>query len=163
MPEASQAFDNAHYRMVLGHFPTGVTVVTGLTDDGPVGMAIGSFCSVSLDPPLVAFYPGRMSTSWPRIEVTGSFCVNVLAEDQEDISRIFASKDVDKFATIGWSKGPSGSPIIDGVLAWIDCGTEQILDAGDHFLVMGRINELEVAREAGPLVFYRGGYGRFDV
>jgi 3-hydroxy-9,10-secoandrosta-1,3,5(10)-triene-9,17-dione monooxygenase reductase component len=152
-------FDSAKFRQVLGHFPTGVTIITA-SDAAPVGMAVGSFASVSLDPPLVGFFAGKTSTSWPRIRNAGSFCVNILAEDQEAISRAFASKEADKFAGVGWTKSSSGSPRLNGVLAWIDCDIESVADAGDHDLVLGRVRELEVAGEGDPLVFFRGGYAR---
>lgn len=154
------AFDSAKYRQVLGHFPTGVTVVTAMTDDGPAGMAIGSFSSVSLEPPLVLFCPQKTSTSWNRIKGSGSFCVNILAEDQEDVSRVFASKSDDKFAEIGWKRSGNGAPQITGVLAHIDCEIHEVLDGGDHDIVVGRVSALEVNHEGGPLVFFRGGYGR---
>lgn len=158
-------FDSAVYRQVLGHFPTGVTVITAVNGDEPVGLAVGSFSSVSLDPPLVAFFPGVTSSSWPKIEAAGSFCVNVLAADQEDVCRRFASKDDDKFAGLGWEPAPSGSPRIGGALAWIDCAIESVIAAGDHYYVLGRVLDLGSADSAdgGPLVFYRGGYGRFAV
>lgn len=157
------AFDSAKYRQVLGHFPTGVTVITAAGDDGPVGLAVGSFSSVSLDPPLVAFFPDKGSSSWPKIEATGSFCVNILGEDQEDVCRRFASKGDDKFAGLGWGPAGSGSPLLHGVLAWIDCDIESITEAGDHYCVLGRVRELDVEHEHGPLVFFRGGYGRFAI
>lgn len=153
--------DSAKFRQVLGHFPTGVTVVTTAAEGGPAGMAIGSFTSVSLDPPLVAFLPARTSGSWPLIRAAGVFCVNVLAEDQEHLSRVFAGKGDNKFEGVGWCPGPTGSPVLDGVLAWIDCRIDAVHEAGDHDIVLGRVVELSVAREAGPLVFYRGGYGKF--
>jgi len=160
---APTSFDSARYRQVLGHFPTGVTVITASTDDAPVGLAVGSFTSVSLDPPLVAFFAGRGSSSWPKIERAGAFCVNILGEAQEDVCRRFASKDGDKFAGLGWSPAGSGSPILDGVLAWIDCDIESVTDAGDHLCVLGRVRDLAVGHDGGPLVFFRGGYGRFAV
>ena len=156
-------FDSAKYRQVLGHFPTGVTVVTARSSDGPVGMAVGSFASVSLEPPLVAFFAGLNSASWPQIEEAGAFCVNVLAADQEDLSRRFASKDDDKFTGIGWEPAGSGSPLLQGVLAWIDCDIESVTPAGDHVCVMGRVRELDVVHDGAPLLFFRGGYGRFAV
>jgi flavin reductase (DIM6/NTAB) family NADH-FMN oxidoreductase RutF len=162
MPEPV-TFDSAKYRQVLGHFPTGVTVITAAPDGTPVGMAVGSFASVSLDPPLVAFFAGQGSSSWPRIQTAGSFCVNILADDQEAVSRRFASKEEDKFAGLGWSPAGSGSPLLEGVLAWIDCDIESVTDAGDHVCVMGRVRELEVAHDGAPLLFFRGGYGRFTV
>ncbi len=155
--------DAAHYRSVLGHFPTGVTVITATGAEGPVGLAVGSFCSVSLDPALVAFFPGKSSTSWPGIREAGSFCVNVLAEDQEDLCRVFASKGADKFAGIGWDRAATGAPRLADVLAWIDCDIETVHDAGDHDICVGRVRELDVERRGiGPLVFFRGGYGRFE-
>jgi 3-hydroxy-9,10-secoandrosta-1,3,5(10)-triene-9,17-dione monooxygenase reductase component len=151
------------FRQVLGHFPTGVTVVTAVDDDQPVGLAVGSFFSVSLDPPLVAFCPDKRSSSWPVIQRTGRFCVNVLAEDQEAMSRQFATPGVDKFAGIGWSPtAGGGSPRLADVLAWVDCQIEAVHDAGDHEICVGRVLGLAVEREARPLVFYRGGYGRFE-
>lgn len=152
-------FDSARFRQVLGHFPTGVSVVTAIDDGQPVGMAIGSFFSVSLDPPLVGFCAGRGSSTWPRLRSAGTFCVNILADDQEEVSRVFASKDDDKFAGMGWDRSPLGSPRIGGALAWIDCRLEAVHESGDHDIVVGAVHELEVAREADPLVFFRGGYG----
>jgi 3-hydroxy-9,10-secoandrosta-1,3,5(10)-triene-9,17-dione monooxygenase reductase component len=154
--------DGARFRQVLGHFPTGVTVITATTDAGPVGLAVGSFFSVSLDPPLVAFCAGKSSTSYPKIAEAGHYCVNVLADEQEDICRVFASKGEDKFATIGWRPSPAtGAPVINDVLAWIDCDIHAVHEAGDHYIVIGRVHELEVGHEGGPLVFFRGGYGRY--
>lgn len=163
-PPPVPAFEAAHFRTVLGHFPTGVTVITAVGPDGPVGLAVGSFTSVSLDPPLVAFCPDRRSTSWPSIRSAGVFCVNILSADQEDVCRVFASKGTDKFSGLGWTPTGSGSPRLHGVLAWIDCGVEMVHDAGDHEIVIGRVHELDVERQdEGPLVFFRGGYGRFEV
>jgi flavin reductase (DIM6/NTAB) family NADH-FMN oxidoreductase RutF/DNA-binding IclR family transcriptional regulator len=152
-----------HFRRVLGHFPTGVTVVTAIDTDGaPVGMSVGSFSSVSLGPPLVAFYPDRSSSTFPRIRAAVSFCVNVLAEDQEWICRQMARKGAARFESLAWTTAPSGAPVLTGCVAWMDCTVEQIADAGDHFLVIGRVNELQVASDAMPLLFFQGGYGRFS-
>jgi 3-hydroxy-9,10-secoandrosta-1,3,5(10)-triene-9,17-dione monooxygenase reductase component len=157
------AFDAAKYRQVLGHFPTGVTVITAQSDGAPVGLAVGSFASLSLDPPLVLFCPGNQSSSWPKIRSAGSFCVNILGADQEHVCRVFASKEPDKFAAVKWSATEhTGSPLIDGALAWIDCDIEQVLPGGDHDIVVGRVRNLDASDTAGPLVFYRGGYGRFE-
>lgn len=163
MSEPPAIFDSAKFRQVLGHFPTGVTVITAAPDSGPVGLAVGSFASVSLDPPLVAFFPDKGSSSWPLIEAAGAFCVNILAEDQEDVCRRFASKGDDKFAGLGWKPAGSGAPRLDGVLAWIDCDIDSVVEAGDHFCVMGRVRDLEVGHNGAPLLFFRGGYGRFAV
>lgn len=163
MTSQDAPFDSATYRQVLGHFPTGVCVITAAGEDGPAGLAVGSFSSASLEPPLVAFFAGSSSSSWPKIQAAGSFCVNVLGDDQEGICRRFASKDEDKFAGVGWQPAGSGSPRLDGVLAWIDCDIESVLEAGDHVCVLGRVLDLGVGHEGGPLVFFRGGYGRFAV
>ena len=161
--DASSSFDGAKFRQVLGHFPTGVTVITAMQGTAPVGMAVGSFTSLSLDPPQVLFCAGKGSSSWPKVEQHGSFCVNILADDQEDLSRVFASKAEDKFASIGWKRSGNQCPIIDDVLAWLDCTIEQVIDSGDHYVVIGAVTDLAVNHEGGPLVFFRGGYGRFTV
>jgi len=156
------SIDPRQFRQVLGHFPTGVAVVTGLSaEGGPAGMAVGSFTSVSLDPPLVAFLPDKASTSWATIRDSGSFCVNILGAEQESICRAFAVKGGDKFAELSWRPAGSGSPVLDGVLAWIDCDVEAVYEAGDHWIVVGAVRQLEVANPALPLVFFQGGYGRF--
>ncbi len=152
------AIDQAHYRQVLGHFPTGVTVVAGVADGEPVGLAVGSFFSISIEPPLVGFCVGTSSNSWKAMEPSGSFCINILGADQEDICRVFATSGDDKFSTIGWTKSESGSPLIKDVLAWIDCDLETVHDGGDHHIVVGRVRGMDVGHEGAPLVFFRGGY-----
>lgn len=152
------AIDQATYRQVLGHFPTGVTVIAGMDGEDPVGLAVGSFFSLSLDPALVGFCVDRSSGSWARMSGSGSFCVNVLGAHQEDVCRVFAMSGEDKFLGIGWKPAESGSPLLDGVLAWIDCALEDTHDGGDHHIVVGRVLGLGVADEGEPLVFYRGGY-----
>lgn len=153
------AFDSARFRQVLGHFPTGVSVVAGYDAEGdPVGLAIGSFFSISLDPPLVGFCAGQQSSTWPKLREAGRFCVNVLGEDQEAISRVFASKDPDKFASVAWDRSPLGQPRIAGALAWIDCTIDVVHPAGDHDIAVAAVHDLAVGAEHGPLVFFRGGY-----
>ena len=148
---------------MLGHFTTGVTVVTAAAPDGPVGLAVGSFASVSLDPPMVGFFPDKGSSSWPKIEASGHFCVNVLAEAQEDVCRRFASRATTSSAASAGTPAGSGAPVLDGILAWIDCDIESVTDAGDHYFVLGRVRDLAVAHDGAPLLFFRGGYGRFAV
>jgi flavin reductase (DIM6/NTAB) family NADH-FMN oxidoreductase RutF len=114
---------------------------------------------VSLDPPLVGFCAGHSSSSWPSIRAAGRFCVNVLAHDQEDECRVFASKAEDKFEGLGFKASPySGAPLLHDVLAWIDCELVAVHEAGDHDLAVGLVHELAVAREVHPLLFFRGGY-----
>lgn len=154
--------DPTLFRKVLGHYPTGVVIVASTVDDKPVGLAIGSFFSVSLDPPLVGFCVARSSSSWPRMEPTGAFGITVLAEDQQETSGRFASSAEDKFEGQQWFPGPvTGSPLLQGGLGHIDCELHAVNDGGDHVIVLGRVRHLEIHRpEAGPLLFLRGGYGR---
>jgi 3-hydroxy-9,10-secoandrosta-1,3,5(10)-triene-9,17-dione monooxygenase reductase component len=157
-----QGFDGSHFRRVLANYPTGVAVVTAIAEDGlPAGMAVGSFTSVSLNPPLVAFLPDRSSTSFPRIRTARDFCVNVLAADQQSVCRTFATRGGDKFASIDWTPGTSGAPRLAGVAAWIDCELDSVIEAGDHYMVFGRVQELESPHDRLPLVFFQGSYGHF--
>lgn len=151
-------FDSARFRQVLGHFPTGVCVVAAFHDGQPTGMAIGSFFSISLDPPLVGFCAGKGSSTWPKLKAAGKFCVSILGDDQEEASRRFASKEADKFAGLAWDHSPLGSPRLGGSLAWIDCDLETTHDAGDHEIAVGAVHDLAVSSEAHPLIFFRGGY-----
>ena len=160
--EEDPVIDGAEFRRVLGHFPTGVTIVTANGDDGPLGVAIGSFCSISLDPPLVGFFIGLSSTSWGPIRETGSFCVNILCHDQLQLAGVMASKSDDKFSGLLWDPAPvSGSPVLPEVHGYIDCRLDQVVPAGDHELVIGRVLHLETRRDDPPLIFYRGQYGSF--
>lgn len=157
-------FDSARFRQVMGHFGTGVTIIAAAEAETASGLSAQSFTSVSLEPPLVLFCAGKNSTSWPRIKATGAFCANILSEDQEALCRTFASSGGDKFAGVGWSPSPvTGSPILAGVLAWVDCTIENELDGGDHIIVVGCVRDLDVSEEGAPLLFYRGGFGRFVV
>lgn len=147
------------FRRILGHYPTGVCAVTAMVEGKPVGMIVGSFTSVSLDPPLVGFFPDRSSSTWPRIESAGRFCVNVLADGQQDVCQSLAAKGEDKFAGVGFGLSELGSPIIDGALAWIDCELDAVHEAGDHLIVLGRVKWLDLHHEGGPMIFHKGGYG----
>jgi flavin reductase (DIM6/NTAB) family NADH-FMN oxidoreductase RutF len=160
------AIDPLKYRQVLGHFPTGVTIVTGMFDGEPVGFTIGSFSSVSLDPPLVGFLPMVTSDRWLKIREAGAFCVNVLGHGHGELCWTFAKSDIDQpFEGVAWSPAPvTGSPILDGAIAWMDCTIEQVVEAGDHHFVMGLIQEFDHAHpdsEPVPLLFYRGKLGQF--
>lgn len=154
--------DSRYFRDVLGQFPTGVAVITALDAEGrPLGMAVGTFSSISLDPPLVGFMPARTSSTYPKIEATGRFCVSILGADQEDVCRAMATRGADKFDGIPWFPAPSGAPVIDGALAWIDCTLAHRHEAGDHHIVLGEVDQLSELRPGPPLVFFRGGYGGF--
>jgi len=162
MDTHERPFDVARFREVLGHFPTGVTVVTAIDDDGPVGFTCQAFNSLSLEPPMVVLAPGKASTSWPRIAAAGRFCVNILAEGQEALCRDFAVSGGDKFAGVGWRPAGNGAPVLHGVLAWIECSFVRAHDAGDHELVVGLVHDMGVDHRGRPLIFYRGGFGRFE-
>ncbi|MGP4019629.1 3-hydroxy-9,10-secoandrosta-1,3,5(10)-triene-9,17-dione monooxygenase reductase subunit [Saccharopolyspora sp. 5N708] len=148
----------ASFRRVLGHFCTGVTVVTGLDGPRPVGFACQSFAALSLDPPLVLFCPSRTSRTWPVLERTGRFCVNVLAQSQQAVSTTFGRSGADKFAGLAWHPAPSGAPILDGALTWIDCRVEAVHEAGDHHIVTGRVETLGNPTNDQPLLFHQGTY-----
>ncbi|MEV6525315.1 flavin reductase family protein [Longispora sp. NPDC051575] len=152
------AITAAEYRRVLGHFPTGVVVVTTLGPEGPAGLSINSFTSVSLDPPLIGFFPAHTSGSWPTIRRHGAFCANILAAGQEDVARLFARPGADRFAGLEWRPAPhSGAPVLDGVTAWLDCVIEAVIPTGDHDFVLGRVHALDAATTE-PLIYHRGGY-----
>jgi len=160
------SIDPLQYRAVLGHFPTGVTVVTGIIDDEPVGFTVGSFTSVSIDPPLVGFLAMVDSDRWKLLRTARSFCVNILADDQDDLCWTFAKSSIEHpFEGIDWTPAPvTGAPLIAGVAAWIDCSHGQIVDAGDHHFVMGQVEALGHAEgEPGSLVFFKGKLGGFSL
>jgi flavin reductase (DIM6/NTAB) family NADH-FMN oxidoreductase RutF len=152
------SIDPARFRTVLGHVPTSVVVVTGLTAEGePGGLTIGSFTSVSLDPPLIGFLPGFSSKSWPEIAASGSFCVNVLGADQGELCWRFAKETAGRFDGVDWTVAPSGSPVLPGVIAWIDCSIERVYEMGDHWFVLGRVEELHAEPEvADAMIFFKG-------
>jgi flavin reductase (DIM6/NTAB) family NADH-FMN oxidoreductase RutF len=148
------------FRHVLGHLPTGVTVVTANAADGPTGMAANSVTSVSLDPPLILLCPAKSSSTWPAIRDAGRFCVNILAGHHEEITRQFARKDTDRFQGVARHER-SGGPGLDDAVAWIECEIHAEHDAGDHTIVVATVLAIEAAEAAVPLVFFRGRYGTF--
>ncbi len=153
----------AEFRRVLGHFASGITVVTARDADGPTGFACQSFASLSLDPPLVTFMVARTSTTWPRIARAGAFCVNILGAEQGALCRGFAVSGADKFAGVAYGDAPAtGSPLLDSVPAWIDCRVHAVHTGGDHLIVVGRVEALGAEEEGEPLLFHRGAFGRLS-
>lgn len=147
-------------RAVLGHFCTGIAVITGHDGQQPLGFTCQSVTSVSLDPPYVSFCPSNSSSSWPQIRSTGRMCINVLADDQEAVCAQFARSGANKFAEVGWTPARNGSPRLHGALATIEADLEFEHGAGDHTIVVAHVTALN-AHAGRPLLFYRGGYGGF--
>jgi 3-hydroxy-9,10-secoandrosta-1,3,5(10)-triene-9,17-dione monooxygenase reductase component len=160
-PSQDQTTDPDAFRRILGHFCTGVVIVTATHDGEPVGMTCQSFSSLSLSPPLVMFSPARTSTTWPRIRQAGSFAVNILAEDQGALCRVFAVSGADKFADVQWEPGVTGAPLIAGALAYIECHLEAVLAGGDHDIVLGAPIALSEQADRAPLLFFRSTFGKF--
>ena len=154
--------DSAAFRHALGHYPTGVCAITALTPARkPIGMIVGTFTAVSLDPFLVGFLPDRRSTTWQLIQAAGHFCVNVLASDQKDVCSKLASREEEKFANLDYAISRHNLPVIDNSIAIIECNIYSTSDAGDHWFVLGEVLNLDVLRDADPLLFFRGRYGGF--
>ncbi|OZD86897.1 flavin reductase [Rhodococcus sp. 05-2256-B2] len=148
-------------RTVLGHFATGVTIVTAHGGDGPIGMAANSFTSVSLDPPLILLCPGRSSSTWPAIRDAGRFCINIMGRENAAVTKRFSQKGLDRFADIGWIDRPTG-PALESAMAWVECAVRDEHDAGDHTIVVADVLDVGVSEVVDPLVFFRGKYGTFD-
>jgi len=155
-------FDDRRFRDVLGHLPSGVVAITAVAADGePTGMVVGTFTSVSLDPPLVAFFVDQKSTSFPRMREAGVFCANILSARQEPICRALAARGGQKFVDVEWHPAESGAPILEGAVAWVDCDIDSVSEAGDHFIVIGRVRHLSISTPTIPLLFFQGGFGGF--
>lgn len=156
------SLDPAVFRSVLGRFASGITVLTTRDDaGGDHGMTVSAFCSVSLEPPLVLACVDAAAALHPFLREEGHpFGVSILAEEQEALSRRFAA-DEDRFAGIGFARGPAGTVLLDDAVAHLECTIHAVHDAGDHAIVVGRVEHVAVRDEAGPLLYYRSGYGRF--
>jgi 3-hydroxy-9,10-secoandrosta-1,3,5(10)-triene-9,17-dione monooxygenase reductase component len=162
-PESAAAA--RRFRDVLGLFASGVTVVTSVSDGEPVGMTCQSFSSVSLEPPMVMFCPAKTSRAWPLMQRAGFFCVNILAADQAEVSNAMATKGSDKYDGIDWRPAGTGAPLLTGVVGYVDCTVHSVHEAGDHYVVLGRVRELgfgsttsEGRHDRSPLLYYRGAY-----
>jgi 3-hydroxy-9,10-secoandrosta-1,3,5(10)-triene-9,17-dione monooxygenase reductase component len=151
--------DASLFRYVLGHYPTGVAVITGTHGGVPIGLAMNSFTSVSLDPPLILFCPALESSTWPILRRSRAIAVNVLSAQQEAVSRRFSSRTADRFAGLSWSSGENGSPLLADALGWLECRVEAETPAGDHTVVTARIERMGIHTEiVDPLLFFRGRY-----
>jgi len=152
--------DQARMRQVMGHFATGVTVVTAVHEGVPVGMACQSFTSLSLEPAYISIAPALTSTTYPKIRTAGRFVVNILAEDQQDVCRAMGRSGGDKFAGVAWEAAANGAPRLAGSLAWIECDIAHELPGGDHVIVIGAVTALDLPRDVAPLLFHKGRYAR---
>ena len=163
MFEAADFRDPKEFRRILGHVPTAVSVITALSEKGePIGMVVGTFTSVSLDPPLVGFFPDRKSRTWSAIKMAGHFCANILAADQARLCRQMASGEGDRFAGVEYSISTHGLPVIANALASIECRIHSVNDAGDHYFVLGEVLGMEAVHATDPLLFFCGRYGGFS-
>ncbi|MBP0460979.1 flavin reductase family protein [Streptomyces montanisoli] len=147
------------FRRVFRNHPAGVVVITADAGRGPAGFTATSLTSLSLDPPLVAFGIGTGSSSWPHVERAPSVVVNFLAAQQQEVARRFATRGIDRFGPpTRWSRHPAGDPVLDGVAGWLRVSVERAVPAGDHRIVIARVEEAWVDDESSPLVFHDGGY-----
>jgi 3-hydroxy-9,10-secoandrosta-1,3,5(10)-triene-9,17-dione monooxygenase reductase component len=158
---SANPIESTAFKDVLGHFVTGVTVVSAVEEGIPVGFTCQSFTALSLDPAMIAIAPAKSSTSWPKIAKAQFFCVNVLTDSQEAVARSFAVSRGAKFDGVRWHTGLSGAPIIDSCLAFVECKISAIHDAGDHELVTGHVLSLGVT-DGRPLVFYRSTFASLN-
>jgi flavin reductase (DIM6/NTAB) family NADH-FMN oxidoreductase RutF len=162
MSTATPAVSPEQYRKVMGRLPTGVVAITGIDDDGnDLAFVVGSFHSLSLQPPIVTFSVGHTSSSWPKIRLRQVFTANILSSDQLDTCRALASKGPDKLKSISYTAGPLGAPRIEGAIAWIDCSVQSEVLVGDHFMVIGAVGAMESA-DGDPLLFQGGKYGTYS-
>ncbi|MEV5647352.1 flavin reductase family protein [Nocardia sp. NPDC052254] len=154
-----ETMSQTEMRRALGQFASGVTVVTGMDAEGPVGFACQSFASVSLDPPLILFCVDHEGKSWPRIRGTGRFSINVLRENQADLCLRFGSRTGRKYEGLEWEMSKWSTPLLPGVLMRVHAEIHDVHAAGDHDVVIGRVLDLESLTEERPLIFFRGKFG----
>jgi flavin reductase (DIM6/NTAB) family NADH-FMN oxidoreductase RutF len=151
----------SEFRRILGHWITGVAIVASRTaDDEPCGFTANAFTSLSLEPPLVLVCVDRAGNSHASIRDAGVFTVNVLGSGDERLARHFATDSAAKFTGIAWTTAATGAPVLEAALAWVDCTVRTEVPGGDHTIFIGEVVDGD-ADEGEPLIFYRGGYGRF--
>ena len=148
------------FREALGHYASGITVITSHLDGEPIGFTCQSFYSVSTSPPLVSFSVMASSASYPKIRQAGRFVVNILSGEQVGISNQFARKGTDKWHAVEWQQSPLGNPIIAGSLHWLDCKIHAEHAAGDHLIVIGEVKalSLQATPVTQPLLYFKGQY-----
>jgi flavin reductase (DIM6/NTAB) family NADH-FMN oxidoreductase RutF len=151
------SLDIAHFKEVLGHYATGLVVVTAATADGPAGFTCQTFGSLSLQPPLVTFAASSAGQSWGLVRQGELVGISVLSADQEPLARRFATTGLDKFDGTAWEKGPDGSPLLDGALAHIEGRISGVTTHGDHDVAVVEVTYVH-ARSGHPLIYFRGGF-----
>ena len=156
----STAIEPLHFREALGHYASGITVITSHLEGEPIGFTCQSFYSVSMSPPLVSFSVMSTSASYPKIRQAGRFVVNILSGEQVKISNQFARRGTDKWHGVDWQQSPLGNPIIAGSLHWLDCQIHAEHAAGDHLIVIGEVKALSLQDTAAtqPLLYFKGQY-----
>jgi 3-hydroxy-9,10-secoandrosta-1,3,5(10)-triene-9,17-dione monooxygenase reductase component len=156
---APASIDARTFRDALGRFATGVAFVTATPDGEPAGLIVNSLASVSLEPPLVSFCPSRSSLTWSRMRRAGWFGVNVLGREHEEFARRAARAGADRFAGPSWALGHHGVPLVADALATLECEIVAEHPAGDHWIVVGRVDDARMAPAGEPLVFFGGAFG----
>ncbi|WP_405775787.1 flavin reductase family protein [Streptomyces sp. NBC_00859] len=158
-PYAAPGIAPERFKQVFRRHPAGVVAVTADAGRGPVGFTATSLTSLSLDPPLVSFGIAVTASSWPHLERATTAVVNFLAADQTSLARTFATSGIDRFAApTQWRRLPGGEPVLGGVAGWLRIGVEQIVPAGDHRIVVARVEESWLDESRGPLLFHDGGF-----
>lgn len=154
------SIDSSHFRKALGHYASGITVISSLVEGEPIGFTCQSFYSVSMNPPLVSFSVMAGSASYPKIRQAGRFAVNILSDKQVRISNQFAQRGADKWQGIEWWESPLGNPVIANSVQWLDCEIYAEHAAGDHVIVIGEVKALgpEYSAIRQPLVYFKGQY-----
>jgi 3-hydroxy-9,10-secoandrosta-1,3,5(10)-triene-9,17-dione monooxygenase reductase component len=155
---SATAPDPRSFRDALGRFATGVAFITAAPDGQPAGLIVNSLTSVSLEPPLIAFSPSRSSLTWTRMRREGRFAVNVLGREHERFARRAAPPGADRFAGLDWQAGLGGAPLVTGALAWLECEIVAEHPTGDHWIVVGRVDDMRISAISEPLVFFAGAF-----
>lgn len=162
MSETASPFNSDHYRKVMGRLPTGVVAITGLADDGnELGLIVGTFHSLSMNPPVVTFSVASTSQTWPLIRRRKVFTANVLSSTQTEVCRSLAKKGPGKFENVDRHPGPVGTPRLADAIAWIDCTVQAEILVGDHFMVVGNVEAME-SSDGVPLLFQAGQFGSYE-
>lgn len=152
-----------HYKTVLGHFCTGVTVVTSRDEGRPVGFTCQAFSALSLRPPMILLCPAKTSSTWPRIRRSGAFAVNVLGMAQRELGARFGRTGIDRFAGVPHRPSPSGMPLLDGAIAWLECRIDNEVEGGDHTIVTASVTALGLGAADRPLLYFQGRFIDYDV